>query len=92
MIRRRATLEEAAARVVRPFPAGLRTPAGLVVANPAFCADRALRERFTPAHYHGTVVWSWQHAPRFAAGLRRQLGRADLPPRTRAPRSRPRTR
>ena len=76
-------LEEAAARVVRPFPAGLRTPAGLLVANPAFCTDRALRAQFTPAHYHGTVVWSWQHAL-LAAGVARQLGRADLPLRTRA--------
>jgi hypothetical protein len=71
-------LEEAAARIVRPFPAGLRTPAGLVVANPAFCPDRATRDLFTAAHYHGTVVWSWQHAL-LAAGLRRQLARGDLP-------------
>jgi hypothetical protein len=78
-----AYLEEAAARVVRPFPAGLCTPAGLVVANPAFCPDRATRDLFTPAHYHGTVVWSWQHAL-LAAGVRRQLGREDLPPRARA--------
>jgi hypothetical protein len=78
-----AALEEAAARVVRPFPAGLRTPAGLLVANPAFCVDRALRAQFTPAHYHGTVVWSWQHAL-LAAGITRQLRRPDLPLRTRA--------
>lgn len=78
-----AYLEEAASRVVRPFPAGLRTPAGLVVANPAFCPDRATRDLFTPAHYHGTVVWSWQQAM-LAAGVRRQLGRGDLPLRVRA--------
>ena len=78
-----AYLEQAAACLVRPFPAGLRTPAGLVVANPAFCLDRATRDLFTPAHYHGTVVWSWQHAL-LAAGLRRQLERRDLPLRTRA--------
>jgi hypothetical protein len=78
-----AYLEEAAARIVRPFPAGLRTPAGLVVANPAFADDRAIHARFTPAHYHGTVVWSWHHAL-LAGGVRRQLARADLPPRTRA--------
>ncbi len=78
-----AYLEQAAARILRPFPAGLATPAGLVVANPAFCptASRATSSR--PAHYHGTVVWSWQHAL-LAAGLRRQLARADLPLRTRA--------
>jgi hypothetical protein len=78
-----AYLEEAAVRIQRPFPAGLRTPAGLVVANPAFAKGSALPARFTPAHYHGTVVWSWQHAL-LAAGVRRNLGRADLPPRTRA--------
>ncbi len=76
-------LEEAAGRIVRPFPAGLRTPAGLVVANPAFCPERAVRDLFTAAHYHGTVVWAWQHAL-LAAGVRRQLSRVDLPPRTRA--------
>ncbi len=78
-----AYLEEAAARIVRPFPAGLRTPAGLVIANPALCPDRATRDRFTAAHYHGTVVWSWQHAL-LAAGVRRQLDRDDLPYRARA--------
>jgi hypothetical protein len=78
-----AYLEEAAARILRPFPAGLRTPAGLVVANPVFCRDRALRNLFTPAHYHGTVIWSWQHAL-YAAGVQRQLDRPDLPLRTRA--------
>jgi hypothetical protein len=74
-------LEDAAARVTRPFPAGLRTPAGIVASNPAFCTDRKIRERFTPAHYHGVVVWSWQHAL-LAAGIDRQLRRADLPLRT----------
>ncbi len=78
-----AALEEAAARILRPFPAGLRTPAGLLVANPAFAPERATRDLFTPAHYHGTVVWSWQHAL-LAAGVRRQLARAALPLRTRA--------
>jgi len=76
-------LEQAAARIVRPFPAGLATPAGLVIANPAYCSDRITRELFTPAHYHGTVVWSWQHAM-LTAGVRRQLARADLTVQARA--------
>jgi hypothetical protein len=42
-----------------------------------------LRSLFTAAHYHGTVVWSWQQAL-LAAGLRRQLERADLGDATRA--------
>jgi hypothetical protein len=61
----------------RPFPAGLMTGAGMVVANPAF-ADAALQKRFDKNAYHGTVVWSWQQALA-AAGLARQLTRKDLP-------------
>jgi hypothetical protein len=78
-----ATLEEAAARILRPFPAGLSTPVGVVVANPAYAPDAATHALFTTAHYHGTVVWSWQQAM-LAAGLSRQLARADLPLATRA--------
>lgn len=63
--------------IMRPFPAGLLTPVGLVVANPAF-ADTATQSRFGSEAYHGTVVWSWQQAV-LAAGLSRQLARGDLP-------------
>jgi hypothetical protein len=52
----------------------------MLVANPVF-APPALRKRFSPNAYHGTVVWSWQQALA-AAGLARQLTRADLPPAT----------
>ncbi|XYI00745.1 hypothetical protein ACMHYB_13695 [Sorangium sp. So ce1128] len=76
-------LEEIAGRVIRPFPAGLRTPVGILVANPAFAPDPAMRGLFTAAHYHGTVTWSWQQAM-LAAGLDRQLGRGDLSSTTRA--------
>ncbi|HUQ11965.1 MAG TPA: hypothetical protein VM146_16740 [Steroidobacteraceae bacterium] len=62
--------------LLRPFPAGLLTEAGLLVANPAL-AEPALRREFTRFAYHGTVVWSWQQAL-LAAGLDRQLRRADL--------------
>ena len=65
----------------RPFPAGLMTPVGMFVANPAF-ATAAEKARFTPGAYHGTVVWSWQQALT-AAGLARQLDRTDLPTATR---------
>ncbi len=64
--------------LMRPFPAGLMTGVGMVVANPAF-APAELQGRFTRNAYHGTVVWSWQQAL-FAAGLERQLRRTDLPP------------
>ena len=63
--------------VMRPFPLGLMTDVGMLVANPVF-ADAALQARFTNHAYHGTVVWSWQQAL-FASGLERQLRRADLP-------------
>ena len=62
---------------MQPFPAGLLTPVGMAVANPAF-ADRDAQSRFTSSAYHGTVFWSWQHAV-FAAGLERQISRADVP-------------
>ena len=72
-----ATLEHDMETVIRPFPLGLMTDAGMVVANPVF-ADAAVQARFTNHAYHGTVVWSWQQAL-FASGLERQLARTDLP-------------
>jgi len=70
-------LDRDVASVIRPFPLGLMTDAGMVVANPVF-ADDAVKARFTNHPYHGTVVWSWQQAL-FASGLGRQLERTDLP-------------
>ncbi len=63
--------------IMRPFPAGLVTDAGVLVANPAL-ASPELRKEFSRYAYHGTVVWSWQQAL-LAAGIERQLRRADLP-------------
>jgi hypothetical protein len=63
--------------LTRPFPAGLLTDVGLVVANPAY-APADLQPLFDRNRYHGTVIWSWQQAM-FAAGLERQLARKDLP-------------
>jgi hypothetical protein len=57
-------------------PKNLRDPSDDV-------ADVKLRQLFTPSHYHGTVVWSWQQAL-LASGLRRQLGRTDLGEATRS--------
>jgi hypothetical protein len=76
-----AALERSIKALLRPFPAGLWTPVGVLVANPAF-ASRDIRTVFTRAAYHGTVVWSWQQAV-LAAGLNRQLTRTDLPPNLR---------
>lgn len=70
-------LDQRVGALFRPFPLGLMTGAGLVVANPVV-ADPGLQDRFTNRDYHGTVVWSWVQAA-LASGLERQLGRADLP-------------
>lgn len=70
------------ASIMRPFPAGLMTDIGLLVANAAQ-ADAGVQAIFTPAKYHGAVVWSWQQAL-LAAGIARQLERTDLPQSTRA--------
>jgi len=72
-----AELQPMVDAMLRPFPAGLLTDAGLLVANPAF-ADAGVQRRFGRNAYHGTVVWSWQQAL-LAAGLQRQLQRKDLP-------------
>ena len=74
-------LDRIVTTLMRPFPAGLMTGVGMVVANPVFCTP-ALQKLFTRNAYHGTVVWSWQQAL-FAAGLARQLERHDLPPAVR---------
>lgn len=72
-----AALDRSLTAMMRPFPAGLMTPVGLLVANPAF-ATRDVQARFGAGAYHGTVVWSWQQAV-LAAGLNRQIARTDLP-------------
>lgn len=64
--------------LMRPFPAGLLTSIGVVVANPVY-APPAIQAKLTRSAYHGTVIWSWQQAV-LAAGLKRQLQRQDLPP------------
>jgi len=70
------SLDQSVSALMRPFPAGLITDVGLVVANPVFCAPE-VQAKFTRNAYHGTVVWSWQQAL-FAAGLDRQLQRKDV--------------
>jgi hypothetical protein len=75
-------LQQAVGNATRPFPAGLMTPVGMVVANPVFCAPQ-MQAGFDRHAYHGTVVWSWQQAL-LAAGLQRQLQRTDLPGPVRA--------
>ena len=69
-------LERLVAALLRPFPAGLMTPIGLLVANAAY-AGRQTQAHFSSRAYHGAVVWSWQEAL-MIAGLDRQLQRRDL--------------
>jgi len=76
-----SALLQAAQSIIRPFPAGLLTPVGMVVANPVYTSN-ALQQVFSNNHYHGTVIWSWQQAL-FAAGLKRQLKRDDISASTR---------
>jgi hypothetical protein len=73
-----SALGQAVTAMVRPFPAGLLTDAGVVVANPVY-ASPDIQAKLTRNAYHGTVIWSWQQAV-MAAGLQRQLRRAELPP------------
>ncbi|MDQ3288905.1 MAG: hypothetical protein M3Q42_11745 [Pseudomonadota bacterium] len=69
-------LADILATSMRPFPAGLMSEAGLLVANPVF-GGPGMWERLDASAYHGTVVWSWQQAV-WAAGFDRQLARDDL--------------
>jgi hypothetical protein len=73
-----AALAQPLIELMRPFPAGLLTPVGIVVANPVYAAP-AIQAKLSNTAYHGTVIWSWQQAV-LAAGLQRQLRRQDLPP------------
>ncbi|HEX6242482.1 MAG TPA: hypothetical protein VFZ61_16330 [Polyangiales bacterium] len=75
-------VERIARTLTRPFPAGLMTGVGLVVANAAY-APPELAPRFDHNRYHGAVVWAWQQGL-LAAGVERQLLRADLTPSARA--------
>ncbi len=81
---------QTASTLLRPFPAGLATDVGALVANPAY-APAALFPLFDRDRYHGTVVWSWHHAV-LAAGINRQLDRGDLDGAARAALATARTR
>ncbi|KAK4985240.1 hypothetical protein LTR50_006088 [Elasticomyces elasticus] len=67
-------VDQAATHIRQPFPVGLSTSVGLLVANPAYGGDPIYAANFTNNAYHGTVVWSWQLSM-MAAGLQRQLAR-----------------
>ena len=71
-------LNSTALSILRPFPAGLMTPVGLVVANPAISGNEIVNKNFSNSAYHGSVVWSWQLVA-MASGVERQLDRCSLP-------------
>ncbi|EJD08148.1 uncharacterized protein FOMMEDRAFT_144208 [Fomitiporia mediterranea MF3/22] len=58
---------------LQPYPRGLLTNIGMVVANPAYDSNTTNIDVFNNAAYHGTVIWSWQQGM-MASGLKRQLG------------------
>lgn len=65
-------LLEYSVNALRPFPEGLLTNVGLLIANPAYDSNRTNWEVFTRAAYHGTCVWGFQQSM-MVAGLGRQL-------------------
>ncbi|KAF9523824.1 hypothetical protein CPB83DRAFT_774834 [Crepidotus variabilis] len=67
-----STFLERVADALTPYPRGLLTNVGMVVANPAYDSNRTNVAVFDRAAYHGTVIWSFQQAM-MAGGLARQL-------------------
>ncbi|KAI8584777.1 hypothetical protein K450DRAFT_267434 [Umbelopsis ramanniana AG] len=65
-------LMEYTVNALRPFPEGLLTNVGMLIANPAYDSNRTNWEVFTRAAYHGTCVWGFQQSM-VVAGLARQL-------------------
>lgn len=68
-----AFVNQTASNIRQPFPVGLTTDVGLVVANPAYGGNPVYAANWTNNAYHGTVVWSWPMAM-MAAGLQQPKG------------------
>jgi hypothetical protein len=64
-----------------PFPYGLHTDAGLVIANAIF-ESAEWQAKFTPKNYHGLVSWG-REENLLIFGISRQLERPDLSPNLR---------
>ncbi|KAI4247874.1 MAG: hypothetical protein LQ352_006071 [Teloschistes flavicans] len=71
------TLNAVADSILRPFPAGLYTPVGILIASPAYSTDPSHARNFTTGAYHGTVVWSWNSLVILSKGLETQLAAAS---------------
>lgn len=70
-------LESVTQRIHHQFPYGLKTPVGILVANPVF-AGRALQKKFDATKYHGRVSWAMQE-DLLMFGFERQLALQKLP-------------
>ena len=69
-----AKLESILTLLERPFPYGLKSPAGYLVANPILSDNPKHWQSLGFGQYHGLVVWSWPQAM-LSLGLMRQHGR-----------------
>ncbi|KAJ3270178.1 hypothetical protein HK104_004971 [Borealophlyctis nickersoniae] len=67
-----ASLLRGVVTALQPYPRGLLTNIGMLIANPAYSPNTSHTDLFSRGAYHGTVVWSFQQAI-MAAGLQRQL-------------------
>jgi len=69
-------LDKMVERILSPFPYGLNTGAGILVANPV-AGSQKLQDLMTEHHYHGRVSWTMQE-DLLILGIDRQLMRPDL--------------
>ena len=67
------TLEQVAWSILTTFPAGLSTPAGILIANPAYSTNPSHAQQFTTGAYHGTVIWAWNSLIMLTKALEVQL-------------------
>jgi hypothetical protein len=67
---------QATIHALQPYPRGLLTNVGMLVANAAYDPNPASARTFGNTAYHGAVAWSWQQAW-MAAGVERQLALCD---------------
>ena len=67
------TLEHIAWSILTTFPAGLSTPAGILIANPAYSKNSSHTHQFTTGAYHGTVIWAWNSLIMLTKALEVQL-------------------
>lgn len=70
------SLIQATIEALQPYPRGLLTNVGMVVANAAYDRKASRIPEFSDAAYHGAVSWSWTQAM-MAAGVARQLELCD---------------